>query len=435
MKRFLSILLSGCLLLMVFPFAVSAASLPFRDVASTAWYRSAVEYVYEHGVMNGKSSAAFEPESNLLRAEMCQLLYNLEGKPPVRGSYFWDVSRSDWYFKPVNWAFEEGIVSGKDHGNFDPESPVTREQMVRILFNYAEYKGFDTSGRASLSRFADAWRISTYAYSSVQWAVSQGILSGTSHTALSPGGTAVRAQVASVLMKFLQNGSEERPEEPEPPAQVDSAEYEIQRKDHSYFNDTGKMVIEHYYDLLVLQGDSEQIQAINSTVQSDYQKFLYQNKDVMDAVFREVSNSPYLFYNTMDGEVTYNEQGIICLLQSWDWFMNGVHNVNFYGLTFDLHTGERMVLSDLFPEMDKASLSDLVKEEVKQYIAENPNRGWDSDAKARVDEMEIDSMDFCVNQGKVIVLFETYELAPGMSGPVQVELSLSLSESSSAPKQ
>ena len=427
MKRLLSMLLMCCLLLGTVPLSASAVYLPFQDVSSKAWYRNAVEYVYQHGLMNGKSSVTFEPESNLLRAEMCQLLYNLEGKPTVGGSYFWDVSRSDWYFEAVNWAFEKGIVSGKDRGNFDPESPVTREQMVRILFNYAVYKGYDTSSRASLSRYVDASRISSYAVSSVQWAVSQGILSGTSQTTISPTGTAIRAQVASVLMKFLENLSNP-PEEPEQPGELDSVEYEIQRKDHSYRNGSGQVMIQAFYDLVVLKGDSSSIQKINKAIEADYQEYVRSTEEAIswakDDAHLTASSG---YHTTASASVNRNSGGILSIGIGTSWMMGGVHNVNSYALTFNLKTGEIAVLPDLFPNMSKASLERLVKEEVKTYIKENPNRSWFDDAEETVDAYDIDEMKYLIQGSKVFVLFDTYELAPGMSGPVQVELSLTLS--------
>lgn len=106
--------------------------------------------------------------------------------------------------------------------------------------------------------------------------------------------------------------------------------------------------------------------------------------------------------------------------------MGGVHNSSWYGLTFDLNTAKKMVLSDLFPQMSNSAVSFLVKAEVKEYMDANPNRGWWEDAKAKVDAMNIDSIDFCVDEGKVLVFFEVYQLAPGASGPVQVELSLTI---------
>lgn len=100
--------------------------------------------------------------------------------------------------------------------------------------------------------------------------------------------------------------------------------------------------------------------------------------------------------------------------------MGGVHNSSWYGLTFDLNTAKKMVLSDLFPQMSNWAVSSLVKAEVKEYMDANPNRGWWEDA------MDIDSIDFCVDEGKILVFFEVYQLAPGASGPVQVELSLTI---------
>ncbi len=421
MKKCLSMLVAICLLATSLPLSAVAAALPFRDVPTTAWYLEGVQYVYDEEIMSGKSNTTFEPEANLQRAEMCQILYNLEGKPAVRGSYFGDVSRSDWYFNAVNWAYEEEIVSGVGNNRFDPESSVTREQMVRILFNYAQYKGYDTSDRASLSRFTDAGRISSYAYSAVQWAVGQGILSGTSNTTVSPSGTAIRAQVATVLMKFMKGL---QPEEPDTEP-VNSVEYEIQKKDHSYRDGDGKVLIEAYYDLVVLQGEGQAIQTINASIEKDYQTYVSTTEEAIEGA----KNDPYLkpgggYHTTSDAVVTHNDDGVISIYFSTSWMMGGVHNFNNYAMTFDLNTGKKLTLPDLFPDIDKESLSSSVKKQVKAYLSANSDRNWWDNAEEIVDDYSIDKMAFCLNKGKITVFFDTYELAPGASGPVVVELSL-----------
>lgn len=210
---------------------------------------------------------------------------------------------------------------------------------------------------------------------------------------------------------------------------IDSVEFEIQRQDRSYYNSAGRLVIEHYYDELVVKGDSQAAKAINASVEADQQDFFSRNTSNMDAVFNHYANAdpPYTYFNTMDGEVTYNQNGILSLRQTFDWFLGGVHNTSWYGLTFDLNSGKRLVLSDLFPQMSKPVLSSLVKTEVKEYMDANPDRGWWEDAKEQIDTMDIDSIDFCIEGETVVVFFEVYQLTPGASGPVQVNLSLTVS--------
>ena len=210
---------------------------------------------------------------------------------------------------------------------------------------------------------------------------------------------------------------------------IDSVEFEIQRQDRSYYNSAGRLVIEHYYDELVVKGDSQVAKAINASVEADQQDFFSRNTSNMDAVYSYYANSdpPYTYFNTMDGEVTYNQNDILSLRQTFDWFLGGVHNTSWYGLTFDLNSGKRLVLSDLFPQMSKSALSSLVKTEVKEYMDANPDRGWWEDAKEQIDTMDIDTVDFCVEEGTIVVFFEVYQLTPGASGPVQVNLSLTVS--------
>lgn len=205
-KRWISLLLTMCLLLTAIPIQVFAATgLPFRDVPDGAWYLPAVRYAYDEKIMTGTSGNTFEPESRLTRAQMTQILYNMEGQPSVNGDAFSDVQNGDWFFKAVNWAASQGVVNGVGGGRFDPNSSITREQMVVMLCNYANYKDNETDDLVDLSAYTDAASISDYAYAPLQWAVGEGIISGVTETTIQPKGTATRAQVAQVLMTFCQN--------------------------------------------------------------------------------------------------------------------------------------------------------------------------------------------------------------------------------------
>lgn len=179
---------------------------PFTDTAFGAWYRPAVEYVWQNGLMNGVSSDLFAPNSDLTRGMIVQVLYNKEGKPSgtsVENSVaFDDVSGSAWYTAAVDWASAFGIVEGYGDGTFGPEDRITREQMAAIFCRYAQYKGADTSGRGDLSRFADANEISSWASDAVAWCVKNEILSGTSDGKMKPKDTATRGEAAQILMNF-----------------------------------------------------------------------------------------------------------------------------------------------------------------------------------------------------------------------------------------
>ena len=201
-KRAACFLLAVIMLIGILPSVSLAADMPFQDVSGNAWYYDAVSYVSENGIITGTAANQFSPEMEVTRAQMCQILYNMEGKPEINGSAFSDVSNADWFYAAVNWAASVGIVSGVGNGEFAPNTPITREQAMTILYNYASYKGYDITVTASLEGFADASKISAWANTAVQWAVGSGYLSGISQTELQPYGTTTRAQMAMVLMCF-----------------------------------------------------------------------------------------------------------------------------------------------------------------------------------------------------------------------------------------
>lgn len=176
---------------------------PFTDVPEDAWYKEAVDYVYANGLMSGTSATTFAPSTQLSRAMMVQILYNLEEQPVVTESAaFTDVAADVWYAGAVNWAAGEGIVSGYGNGRFGPDDLITREQMANMLYYYAQYKGYDVSASGELSSFTDGASTSSWAAEAVQWAVGSGLLSGKGSGVLDPRGTATRAEAASIFMRF-----------------------------------------------------------------------------------------------------------------------------------------------------------------------------------------------------------------------------------------
>ena len=182
------------------------AELPFTDVAADAWYADAVAYAVEHGLMNGTSASTFSPLMTTDRAMIVTILYRLEGEPAVTGtSAFSDVADGQWYTDAVIWAADNGIVTGYDTGAFGPGDTITREQLAAILYRYASYKGYDVTASADLSGYADQDQISGYALSAMQWANAESLITGTSDSTLTPGGSATRAEAATILMRFAQS--------------------------------------------------------------------------------------------------------------------------------------------------------------------------------------------------------------------------------------
>ena len=180
---------------------------PFTDVTEgDDWFYDAVAYVYENGIMAGTSETIFNPTMELDRAQAAQLFYNLEGKPAVTGdSAFSDVASSHWAVDAITWAAENEVVAGIGGNLYDPDSNVTREQFAQMLYNYAQYKGYDLTANGDLTQFPDDGSISFWAETALGWANGKGLINGNEDGTLAPGGTATRAQAASILAQFDQS--------------------------------------------------------------------------------------------------------------------------------------------------------------------------------------------------------------------------------------
>ncbi|HWS43128.1 MAG TPA: S-layer homology domain-containing protein [Pseudoflavonifractor sp.] len=179
---------------------------PFTDVKAGDWFYDAVKYVAEHALFNGTSATAFSPNADMTRAMLVTALYRLEGKPAVTAANpFADVEDGQWYTDAVLWASSSGIVTGYDSGLFGVDDPITREQLAVILYRYAGVKGYDVAGANDLAAYSDAGSAAPYALSALRWANAGGLVTGRTATALAPSGTATRAEVATILMRFAEN--------------------------------------------------------------------------------------------------------------------------------------------------------------------------------------------------------------------------------------
>lgn len=183
--------------------------LNFTDVKESDWFFKGVEYVVDKGIMSGVSENEFAPAGKLTRAMLVQMLYNMESRPACDAeNAFIDVPVGQWYTDAVIWANDAKIVSGMGEGLFAPNMEITREQMVAMLYNYAKYKGYDVTASADLSAFADTASVSAWAQPAMQWAVAEGYISGMGDSQLAPQGTATRAEIASVIMRFMEATAE-----------------------------------------------------------------------------------------------------------------------------------------------------------------------------------------------------------------------------------
>ena len=182
--------------------------LPFTDVAEDDWFYDAVRYAYENGLMDGVGDNRFAPNSETTRAQLVTILYRLEGEPAVSGDLpFTDVEAATWYTNAVLWAAQNGIVNGVSDTEFAPGDDLTRQQLVTILYRYAEAKGCDVSASADLSGYPDAGQVQDYAQPTMAWAVAEGIVEGMDGN-LNPAGNASRAQIATILMRFCEDAAQ-----------------------------------------------------------------------------------------------------------------------------------------------------------------------------------------------------------------------------------
>ena len=176
----------------------------YRDVYAGDWYASAVNYVTLTGFMQG-SEGDFHPNQTLNRAMMVTVLYRMREEPAVSGpNPFHDVPNNTWYTKPVLWTSQNHITSGITNTSFAPLHSLTREQLATFLYRFAQYESDEPIAPEGnhLKGFRDARSISSYAREAMNWAVAEGILSGTSPNYLSPQHSATRAQVAMILMRY-----------------------------------------------------------------------------------------------------------------------------------------------------------------------------------------------------------------------------------------
>ena len=185
------------------------ARFPFTDVPAGSWYYGAAAYAYNNGLFAGTTATTFAPDMTMTRAMLVSVLWRLAGEPAPKGTNtFDDMPDGTWYTDAVTWAAENGVVAGIGNGRFDPDGSVTREQTAVILFNYAQSKGYDVSARADLSAFPDAGSVSDWAQSALAWANASGLISGAvrgTQTILNPQGSASRAQVAMILMGYVEH--------------------------------------------------------------------------------------------------------------------------------------------------------------------------------------------------------------------------------------
>lgn len=191
----------------IMPAIADEVQKPFDDVEDSEWFAEEVRYMYENGIMTGTKENVFAPYENIPRAQFVAALYRLDGAPEFEykdGTYP-DVEKDAWYSDAVAWATDAGIVKGYgDTGKFAPADSVTREQIATMLYRYANYKKYDTSKKADISRYNDSAAVSAFAEDALAWAVGSGIILGKyDQTCLDPQGNTMRCETAVMLTRFM----------------------------------------------------------------------------------------------------------------------------------------------------------------------------------------------------------------------------------------
>ena len=178
-------------------------SADFTDLNISEWYHESVDFVLANGLMNGMGNGRFAPNGNMTRGQLVTVLYRLAGSPEVtEKAPFTDVAENCFYTDAVAWAYANEIAKGISETRFAPESPATREQVATFFARYAELQGEDITVKGDLSDFTDAGSVSNYAVDAMTWAVEVGLIQGMGGNSIAPKDYAIRAQVATILMRY-----------------------------------------------------------------------------------------------------------------------------------------------------------------------------------------------------------------------------------------
>ena len=177
----------------------------FTDVSEDSWYNEYVTFVTAREIFNGTGNGCFDPNSEMNRAMLAQVLYNFHrGAQAGDGTVFGDVAAEDWFNAAIGWAYENGIVNG--YGDtFGATDSITRQDMATTLYRYAKAAGYDVSASADLAKFPDADGVASYALDAMRWAVGTGLIGGMDDGTLNPRGNATRAQVAAIMTRFVRS--------------------------------------------------------------------------------------------------------------------------------------------------------------------------------------------------------------------------------------
>lgn len=178
----------------------------YSDVDAQHWAYANVMDVAEKGLMNGVGDGSvFAPATELTRGMAATVLYRMSGaeggNAAEAAATFSDVAADKWYAEAIDWASDNKIAQG-DGAAFRPNDTITRQDMVTMLYRYAQFTGADVSAVNDLAAFTDAGSVASYADAAVKWAVGAGIINGRTDTTLVPGGALNRAEFAAIISRY-----------------------------------------------------------------------------------------------------------------------------------------------------------------------------------------------------------------------------------------
>ena len=322
------------LILTMFP-CFAKENTTFSDVQKNEWYSESVEYVFENGLMNGTSKTTFEPASSITRGMIVTIIYRMEGMPTVVSeSKYTDVNKEFYYYSPIVWATENGIVNGYSKEIFAPDDRITREQFAAILYRYSDYKeldvSFDLKIVEELKKYDDNNLINDYAKDAISWANHSKLITGTSATTLEPQGPATRAQAATIFMRFDkwidEAESENSVEQETGESSKDTEESDkSESKDVSADNSQKESIKENEKPSHINNTDKE-----TDNVTSDEEKEpddTTDNKDTDDyqGLYLKVNDSESISGNNVEVNVSLeNNPGIMVMVISFEYDENAM---------------------------------------------------------------------------------------------------------------
>ena len=176
----------------------------FNDLGAFAsWAGDSVDFVSARELFRGMADQTFAPATDMSRGMLVTVLYRLSYEPKAAVAHFADVANNAWFADAIAWAEANNVVNGYGDGTFGPDDSITREQMATLFYRYAKSKGLTGTVSGNLNAFADAGEVDSYAREAMQWCVSTGLIKGMDDTHLAPLKEANRAEVATILMRYI----------------------------------------------------------------------------------------------------------------------------------------------------------------------------------------------------------------------------------------